>query len=114
MQVLNHGGISVASVSDTLEASSMCQDTAGKPAQVDGRSFRMTFQRAHYPSHWPHLAHTAKEAAGWRCAACGAMQGSIAISQRNRLYRVALAACHLDHDPANPAPRLAAYCQACL
>jgi hypothetical protein len=41
------------------------------------------------------------------------MQGSIAISQRNRLYRVALAACHLDHDPANPAPRLAAYCQAC-
>jgi hypothetical protein len=41
------------------------------------------------------------------------MQGSIAISQRNRLYRVALAACHLDHDSANPAPRLAVYCQAC-
>ncbi len=73
----------------------------------------MSFQRAHYPSQWPHLAHAAKEAAGWRCAACGAMHGSIAISKRNRLYRVALAACHLDHDPANPAPRLAVYCQEC-
>jgi hypothetical protein len=73
----------------------------------------VSFQCAHYPSHWPYLAHAAKEAAGWRCAACGAMQGSIAVSQRNRLYRVALAACHLDHDPANPAPRLAVYCQAC-
>ena len=73
----------------------------------------MSFQRAHYPSHWPNLAHAAKEAAGWRCTACGAIQGSIAISKRNRLYRVALAACHLDHDPANPAPRLAVYCQPC-
>jgi hypothetical protein len=41
------------------------------------------------------------------------MQGSIAISRHNRLYRVALAACHLDHDPANLVPRLAVYCQAC-
>jgi hypothetical protein len=73
----------------------------------------MSFQRPYSPSYWPKLAHAAKEAAGWRCTRCGAMQGSIAISRRNCLYRVALAACHLDHDPANPVPCLAVYCQAC-
>jgi hypothetical protein len=73
----------------------------------------MSFQRTHYPSHWPDLAQAAKEAARWRCAECGVLQGSLAVSQRNRLYRVSLAACHLDHDSANPTPRLAVYCQAC-
>jgi hypothetical protein len=73
----------------------------------------MSFQRAYYPSHWPKLAHAAKEAAGWRCAGCGAPQGSLAVSRRNRLYLVSLAACHLDHDPMNPTPRLTVYCQAC-
>jgi hypothetical protein len=41
------------------------------------------------------------------------MQGSLALSRRNRLYRVALAACNLDHDLSNSPPRLAVYCQAC-
>ena len=73
----------------------------------------MSFQRALSPAQWPARAQAAKEAAGWRCAGCGALHGSLAVSQRDRFYRVVLAACHLDHDPANPEPRLAVYCQAC-
>jgi len=73
----------------------------------------MAFNRAHYPANWPTLSHAAKTAADWRCSECGAAHGALLVSRRNRLYRVVLSACHLDHDPANPAPRLAVYCQAC-
>ncbi len=52
-------------------------------------------------------------AARWRCSSCGLAHGALTVSGRNRLYRVVLSACHLDHDPANPAPRLAVFCQAC-
>jgi hypothetical protein len=73
----------------------------------------MSFQPDNDPSWWHDLARSAKEAAGWRCAGCGAMHGSLAVSRRNCLYRVALAACNLDHDRTHPTPRLAVYCQAC-
>jgi hypothetical protein len=73
----------------------------------------MPFHRAYYPANWSELAHTAKASAGWRCAVCGARQGSLAVSSGNRLYRVVLSACHLDHDPENPLPRLATFCQPC-
>jgi hypothetical protein len=73
----------------------------------------MLFHRAHYPTNWPELAEAAKTAASWRCAGCGVPHGALAISRRNRLYRVVLSACHLDHDPSNPAPRLTVYCQTC-
>jgi len=73
----------------------------------------MSFRRAHYPADWPELAHAAKESAGWRCAGCGALHGALTVSGRNRLYRVVLSACHLDHDPQNPVPRLGVYCQPC-
>jgi hypothetical protein len=72
----------------------------------------MPFQGVQYPSHWPELAQAAKAAASWRCAESGALHGSLAVSERNRLYRAALAACPLDHEPTNPPPRLAVYCQA--
>lgn len=73
----------------------------------------MAFHRAHYPAQWPELAHSAKTAAGWRCAGCGIAHGSLTVSRGNRLYRVVLSACHLDHDPENPSPRLEVFCQAC-
>jgi hypothetical protein len=73
----------------------------------------MPFQRAHYPANWADLAAQAKDAAGWACAGCGVRHGALAVSRRNRLYRVIVSACHLDHDPDNPTPRLAVYCQAC-
>jgi len=73
----------------------------------------MSFRRAHYPADWPDLARAAKEAARWRCVGCEALHGALAVSGRNQLYRVVLSACHLDHDPQNPTPRLAVYCQPC-
>ena len=73
----------------------------------------MAFNRAHYPANWPELSHAAKTAAGWRCSECGAAHGALLVSHRNRLYRVVLSACHLDHDPTNPTPRLTVFCQAC-
>ena len=73
----------------------------------------MSFQHTLYPDQRLARAQAAKEAAGWRCTGCEALHGSLAVSQRNRFYRVILAACYLPHDPANPEPRLAVYCQAC-
>jgi hypothetical protein len=73
----------------------------------------MVGERTQYPPNWSELAEAAKEAAGWCCARCGTAHGTLAVSSRNRLYRVVLAACHLDHDPENPAPRLTALCQVC-
>ncbi len=67
-----------------------------------------------YPDHWEALARACKEAAGWRCAWCGIAHGASAVSERTGVvYTVALAACHLDHDPWNPAPRLMALCPSC-
>ncbi len=73
----------------------------------------MPFQRTRYPPHWPELARQAKATAGWRCTGCGLPHGALAISERNCLFRVVLAACHLDHDPANLTPRLTVFCQPC-
>ena len=67
----------------------------------------MPVKRAQYPANWAELAQAAREAAGWRCARCGVQDGALQVSRRLRVYRVVLAACHLDHDHANPAPRLA-------
>lgn len=73
----------------------------------------MPFQRKRYPANWPELAHAAKEAAGWCCAGCEVPHGALQVNRCNRFYRVVLAACHLDHDPANPTPRLTVLCQPC-
>jgi len=65
----------------------------------------MSFQRVDYlrsgpnslaPPKWPPAS--AALDVGW-CAARSRWA-------RNRLYRVTLAACPVDHDPANPAPHL--------
>jgi len=67
-----------------------------------------------YPANWEELASACKEAAGWCCQFCGAAHGSQAISPHTGLvYTIYLAACHLDHDPWNPTPRLAALCPSC-
>jgi hypothetical protein len=71
--------------------------SASTPPQVDASRSHMSFQRALSPAQWAARAQAAKEAAGWRCAGCGALHGSLAVSQHNRFYRVILAACHLQH-----------------
>lgn len=51
---------------------------------------------------------------GWCCQFCGIKQGRKRKSKRTgKWYRVWLAAAHLDHDPQNPEPRLAALCPRC-
>ena len=68
-------------------------------------------KRSLYPNNWPELAQACKEGASWRCEECGVAHGTALISRRTgNLYRMALHAAHLDHDPANPCPRLKAMC----
>ena len=67
-----------------------------------------------YPDNWDELAWACKERARWRCEFCGIEQGTTVVSKRTGLvYPVYLAAVHLDHDPWNPTPRLAALCPSC-
>lgn len=67
-----------------------------------------------YPENWEQLAGECKERAGWCCEHCGIAQGAQRISERTGVvWTVRLAAAHLDHDPWNPAPRLAALCPTC-
>jgi hypothetical protein len=73
----------------------------------------MPCSRAPYVANWPELTQAAKDAARWRCTTCGAQHGALQVSGKQHLYRVVLAACHLDHDPANPALRLTVLCQPC-
>ncbi len=67
-----------------------------------------------YPEHWEELASACKSRAGWRCEFCGIAHRTPVVSERTGVvYTVYLAAAHLDHDPWNPAPRLAALCPSC-
>jgi hypothetical protein len=71
-------------------------------------------KRSRYPRNWPALARACKELAGWRCEVCEVAHGTELISRRTgNCYQVALHAAHLDHDPANPCPRLKAMCPRC-
>ena len=70
--------------------------------------------RGLYPENWEELAYACKERAGWRCEGCHIVHGSQVVSERTGVvYTVYLAAAHLDHDPWNPVPRLAAFCPTC-
>ena len=70
--------------------------------------------RKRYPPNWPQMARTCKEQAQWQCQHCGEVHGTERLSKRTgNPYRVALQAAHLDHDPENPDPRLAALCPSC-
>jgi hypothetical protein len=70
--------------------------------------------RSLYPTNWDELASACKEAAGWCCQFCGIAQGTQVVSQYTGVvYPIRLGAAHLDHDPWNPTPRLAALCQSC-
>lgn len=67
-----------------------------------------------YPAAWEELAWQCKECAGWCCEHCGVAQGTQAVSERTGVvYIIHLVAAHLDHDPWNEHPRLAALCPTC-
>ena len=74
----------------------------------------MTWDKERYPSDWDEQAKARKEQAGWTCEQCGAKQGEERLGKiHNRYYTIRLAAAHLNHDPENPHPKLAVFCQAC-
>ena len=74
----------------------------------------LMYQYRRYPADWKLLALTCKESAGWRCEHCGVPVGRRRKSRHSgNWYKVHLHAAHLDHDPQNPAPRLAALCERC-
>jgi hypothetical protein len=67
-----------------------------------------------YPPNWEALAWECKERAGWCCEGCGVAHGADVVNERTGVvYKAYLGAAHLDHDPWNPSPRLAALCPAC-
>jgi hypothetical protein len=67
-----------------------------------------------YPANWQELALICKERARRCCEFCGAIHGKQAISERTgEVYTISLASAHLDHDPWNENPRLAALCPSC-
>ncbi|TMC15495.1 MAG: hypothetical protein E6J34_22100 [Chloroflexi bacterium] len=66
-----------------------------------------------YPDNWGQLAWECKERAKWCCQCCALAHGAWVVSRRGVPYRAYLAAAHLDHDPWNPHPRLAALCPRC-
>lgn len=71
----------------------------------------MPMDRARYPKDWEATALAVKEAAGWKCQACGAQCRR--PGEPFDTHRRTLTVAHLDHDPENPAARLAAYCAPC-
>lgn len=71
----------------------------------------MPMQRWRYAENFEQRARLVKEAAGWRCQACGKRcrrPGEPFDTQRRTLT-----AAHLDHDPENEHARLAALCVPC-
>lgn len=69
--------------------------------------------RAKYPASWEQLSRECKERANWQCEECGAAQHTIRISKKGNPYIVYLAACHVNHDQANPQPELKCLCVVC-
>ena len=67
-----------------------------------------------YPANWDELAWECKQRAGWRCEQCGIAQETEVVNERTGVVSIVLLhAAHLDHDPWNPCPRLAAFCPTC-
>lgn len=71
----------------------------------------MPYDRKKYPANWPALARACKEAADWRCEACGTQCRR--PGEPHVTHKLTLTAAHLDHDEANPSPRLMAMCAPC-
>lgn len=72
------------------------------------------WEEKRYPANWLEMARECKERAEWRCQHCTVEHGTERLSKRTgQPYQVRLAAAHLDHDPENCDPRLAALCPSC-
>lgn len=72
----------------------------------------MPMEKARYPADWKEISRRVKDAAGWRCAACGMkcrMPG-----EPFDTHRRTLTVHHIDHRPENCSPEnLIALCAGC-
>lgn len=66
-----------------------------------------------YAANYRERSRQCKDDAGNCCEWCGVAAGEIRANWRGEPYEVVLTAAHLDHDPENPAARLACLCQVC-
>ncbi len=73
----------------------------------------MPMRRELYPEDWEAPALEVKEAAGWKCQACGMQCRRAGVPLGSRGHRETLPVAHLDHDPENLNARLRALCAPC-
>ncbi len=73
----------------------------------------MPMQRTLYPANWRQMAEEAKRQAGYQCQQCHKKQGEWTHNRFGLPRRVVITCAHLDHDPQNPAARIAVMCAAC-
>lgn len=66
-----------------------------------------------YAKNFRQRTDERKLAMGNRCEGCGAVERSIAVSQKGTMYMVYLAGSHKNHDPENSNAALQVLCQAC-
>jgi hypothetical protein len=67
-----------------------------------------------YPKNWKELSWECRELAHWLCQTCGVPQGTERESRRGNIYRVRLAACHVDHQERyKPDAELICLCEIC-
>lgn len=72
----------------------------------------MPMQRERYPANWKEIALEVKEAAGWRCAACG--RKCREPGEKLDTHKRTLTVHHIDHRPENCSrENLIALCAPC-
>lgn len=69
-------------------------------------------EKARYPANWKEIALQVKEAAGWRCAACG--KKCRQPGEKLDTHKRTLTVHHIDHQPENCSrENLIALCTPC-
>lgn len=72
----------------------------------------MPMDRSRYPANWKQIALAVKEAAGWKCQACG--KPCRKPGEKLDTHRRTLTVHHIDHRPENSdAENLIALCAPC-
>jgi hypothetical protein len=66
-----------------------------------------------YASNFRRRADWLKRRKKYTCEHCGAKQGEERMNKYGCIYKVKIAAAHVNHDPRNPRAKLMILCSAC-
>jgi hypothetical protein len=67
-----------------------------------------------YPKDWKRISSQCRERAGGKCEFCKIENGAERLSRKGKPYKVALAACHKNHDERySPEADLLCLCEIC-